>query len=33
MKRILSFVLMMVLGMGLAFAQGNITVSGTVLDE
>ena len=33
MKRILSFVLMMVLGAGIAFAQNTITVSGTVLDE
>ncbi len=33
MKRILSFVVMLVLGAGIAFAQGNITVSGTILDE
>ena len=32
MKKILSFVLMAFLSVGLAFAQ-NITVSGTVLDE
>ena len=33
MKRILSFVVMLILGAGIAFAQGNITVSGTILDE
>ena len=33
MKRILSFVLMLVLGAGLAFAQNTITVTGTVVDE
>ncbi len=33
MKRILSIVTMLVLGAALAFAQNNITVTGTVLDE
>ena len=33
MKRIVSIVTMLVLGMALAFAQNNITVTGTVLDE
>ncbi len=33
MKRFLSFVLVMILGAGMAFAQNTITVSGTVVDE
>ena len=33
MKRILSFVLMLFLSAGLAFAQNTITVTGTVVDE
>ncbi len=33
MKRVLSIVAMLVLGVAVAFAQNNITVSGTVLDE
>lgn len=33
MRRILAFATMFCLSLGLAFAQGNITVSGTILDE
>lgn len=33
MEKILSIAMMLVLGMALAFAQGNITVTGTVTDE
>lgn len=33
MRRILTFATMFLLSLGLAFAQGNITVSGTILDE
>ena len=33
MRRILTFATMFLLSLGFAFAQGNITVSGTILDE